>query len=513
MRFFLIIIIEILIILGTKSLEVNEITSWLLGINFSVAFFSLNFTFFGYQLSKYKAIYDKITNRQWFNIYVIIILPFLPIITYLIYPVLWGKLSLWILPVVFWSAIDNAKLTAIYLTPDNYLKQKINNKSIRDYFKRLAIEIEKEELFHQKYLDNVENFQIPMHEMDFDPGILGCEKNDLWDSLTVIIKCSIVNNDYPVFRKSINSALMLLTSSYNYKHKPTNDYKINSAIRKISRKRLKSIINRVNNDDIEGIFLQSISNELCTFIMNDVKLMKPLSDVISIVSSDITMIGQSLLSSKNPKEPIKILNTLHAVAELTIMRLNKEKKDNKEISLDSYNVSSYAYYIKDLAITSLDTKDYHFTHRCMETLSYLGCNAAKSKSRKTVAATFECLVQIGRVARSKNIGCFWHRCIIPIVKHAEEFMGHILTWTISDIDENGSFFLKHCAENAYSRIRGVKCEIIPKSNLHPKYWITELTKNGEKIKHVETLSGMYGYSGSLDYSDFSNLQEYVLHEI
>jgi len=57
-----------LIFLGSLNINVQKITPWLLGINFTIAVFSVNFTFFGYQLSKYKAIYSKITSRQWINI-------------------------------------------------------------------------------------------------------------------------------------------------------------------------------------------------------------------------------------------------------------------------------------------------------------------------------------------------------------------------------------------------------------------------------------------------------------
>ena len=50
-------------------------------------------------------------------------------------------------------------------------------------------------------------------------------------------------------------------------------------------------------------------------------------------------------------------------------------------------------------------------------------------------------------------------------------MGHILTWLVQDIDKGGNFYMK-----GYE-------------------------------------SGMYGYGGQSDYSDFSNLKEYVLHGI
>ncbi|MDX8399328.1 MAG: hypothetical protein R8K20_03675 [Gallionellaceae bacterium] len=73
--------------------------------------------------------------------------------------------------------------------------------------------------------------------------------------------------------------------------------------------------------------------------------------------------------------------------------------------------------------------------------------------------------------------------------------------------------MKGYAEQAYSRLRGVKCVIRQKSNLNPRFWIEELEDDGEKRPHVEYQSGMWGYDGQLDYSNFSNLKEYVLHGI
>lgn len=513
MKYLVLFIIELFLVIGSRGIDVSKITPWLLGINFTVAFFSINFTFFGYQLSKYKALYQHITSRQWFNIFTIIALPFLPVITLLISEKIFGLIALWILPVLCWSAIDNAQLTLKYLSPDEYLKRNFNGDNIKQYIKRLKKEVEKESGAHQKYLDNKDKFQIPSHAFDFKPGILGCPKNDLWDSITVIIKLSIENNDYPVFRKSVTSTLELLKEFYRFDSGGESGYKINGAIQHIARNRLRSIISRINSDDKELIFLQSLSNELCSFLMEDYALEDSLSDITSSVASDVVMISKTIMHSENSFEPIKALNTIHAVIELSIYRLENNNSGDIKNTVDRYNISFYAFLIQSLAIEALKTENTHFAYRCMETLSYLGCNAAKHKARTTVAATFESLAQIARVARSKNAGCFWSRCIIPIEKHAEEFLGHILTWCIQDINKDGKFFLKSAAEQTYSRIRGIECSIKPISNYSPAFWINQVKdEKGEYKPHIETLLGAHGYGGSIDYSDYSCLQEYKLSD-
>ena len=93
-------------------------------------------------------------------------------------------------------------------------------------------------------------------------------------------------------------------------------------------------------------------------------------------------------------------------------------------------------------------------------------------------------------------------------------MGHILTWLVRDLKEDGTFTLKACAEQAYSRIRGVCCTIKPKAKSNPKFWIEEEVdgETGGKTPHKEKMHGMFGYDGEVDYSNFDDLTEYVLRD-
>lgn len=93
-------------------------------------------------------------------------------------------------------------------------------------------------------------------------------------------------------------------------------------------------------------------------------------------------------------------------------------------------------------------------------------------------------------------------------------MGHILTWLMRELDADGKFPLKSCAEVAYSRIRGKVCVISPKAGLNPFFWIQEEQdeSTGLAKPYSESLSGMYGYSGSIDYSDVKELKRYRLYD-
>jgi len=422
-------------------------------------------------------------------------------------------MALWVLPILVFSSIDNASLTTNYLSPRKFIDDSTSNSAIAQYLELLAKEIKEEVDAHQSYLNDRAKYQIPMHAYDFEPSTLGLEQNDIWDSIAVITKLSIENNDYPVFRQSLSAILKLVLSFYSFKYKGEEAYKIDGGMKSIARYRLRSIIANIIEQDKSGIFLQSLSSELCDFLMKAEVLEKPCSDMTRSIASDSVWVGKKMIESHSVIEPIKILNTIHRVIEISIYKMEDEKLGGSFESLDKHNISAYAYDIKSLGISALNNENSHFAYRCMESLSYLGCNAAKLKSTQTVVAVLESIVLLGRLARNLKIGCFWSRCLIPAESHAEEFMGHILTWLVHDIDSDRNFFMKGYAEQAYSRLRGVKCVIKPKANSNPCFWIEELEKDGKKISHIEYESGMHGYGGESDYSDFSNLKEYVLRGI
>lgn len=506
-------IIEISLFASLRGQDLDKITPWLLGINFTISAFSINFTFFGYQLSKYQSIYTGITKRQWLNIFTLLIIPFIPLASYLIYPRYFGEIALLSLPIIALSSIDNALLTASYLNPLTYIADKLSKKSIESYVSALSEKVINEIRLHETLMEKRKSLQTPIHGHDFQPSTFGTELDDLWDAATTVAIQSIENNDYAVFRKSIKQTIELLFSFYDAKIEKNENYRLKSGLQFIAHQRFKALTTQISEVDKSGVFLLSLSNELCDFLEQEVSLSPVCSDIAMAVSSDVVSIGQKMLEEKSSIEPIKILNTVHRVLEAGLLEIAKGDRKDGYNTINGYNISAYVYYISRLGITALDNKNHHFAYRCIETLSYIGCNAAKIKAQQTIVAALESIVHLGRLARSLKIGCFYHRCLIPAESHAEEFMGHIMTWLIRDIDSSGNFYMKEYMEQSYSRLRGVQCTITPRSNLNPRFWIEEVKEDGKTVPHIESESGMYGYDGELDYSDFSNLKQYVLHGI
>jgi len=137
-------------------------------------------------------------------------LPFFPLICFLIAPEYFGKIALWVLAVLVFSSIDNTALTAKYLSPKKFIEDSINDKAISQYLALLTKELKKEIEEHKCYLDNIAEYQMPIHAYHFEPDILGLEPTDIWDSITVTTNLAIENNDYPVFRQSLSAIFKLI---------------------------------------------------------------------------------------------------------------------------------------------------------------------------------------------------------------------------------------------------------------------------------------------------------------
>jgi len=514
LKYFILAIIEVLLVIKSWNIDLSAISNWLIGINFTLAVFSVNFTFFGYQLSRYKPIHDKLTKRQWFNIVIVFSLPFIPILAFLFFPTYYEIASLWMMPIILFSSIDNARLTSQYLNPEFFLHEHFSKPLISKYVRSLYSVVAIEVKSHKEYLRNIKKFQIPSHKWEFYPNTLGITKDDLWDKIVLVLKKSLENNDYAIFMKSLTTLFDLLRQTYSFPSQTDDDFLELQALMTIAHSRLQSIIRWIYSTDAEGTFVNAISNQLCIYLTSEEAVSAPAGTLTKNIAKDAVWIGSKMLESEEIQEPMKILNAFHSLVELAIHQIKQDINGGKERFFDQHNIALYVYLIKSLGVAAVKNERTHFVYRTMETLSYLGCNATKIKARQTVLACFESLVQIGRSSRKAKLGCFWNRCIIPMHLHAEEFMGHILTWLIRDIDKDGNFFLKGVAERAYSRLRGFECKIIPKHDLNPKFWIEEVIddKTDKPIDYIESLSDMYGYNGTLNYSNFEDLTEYVLHD-
>lgn len=202
------------------------------------------------------------------------------------------------MPIIIWSAYENAQLTASYLSPVTYLKHKLSSDSIEEYLGNLYTTVSGEVVQYKEYLDNLSRFQIPAHELSYSPDVLGVSKDDLWDKVLVVTKLAFSNNDYPVFMTCIELMLPLLENSYSMKSKSEHDYDEITGVALIAHKRFLGLLNWIAFQDKEGSYIEALTNRLCTFLRRPDSISDPLSKLTENIAADVTYLGTIMLKSK-----------------------------------------------------------------------------------------------------------------------------------------------------------------------------------------------------------------------
>jgi hypothetical protein len=104
--------------------------------------------------------------------------------------------------------------------------------------------------------------------------------------------------------------------------------------------------------------------------------------------------------------------------------------------LVNHGLAACATIIKNLGEAAIGLGDTQFLYRCLDALGWLGCAAAREKQHAVGSACANGLVQLGRLARAKQLPCFWNRCALSPADHACERIEWIASWTCR-LDEVG----------------------------------------------------------------------------
>lgn len=513
--YLIIFVFDLIILRFIPNDNLDKIVNWLIGINFTLSIFAINFTFFSYQLSKYKPLVEKLSVLQWLNIVSLLVFPFFPVVLFLINPN-WGAIAaLLIMPAVIFSAIDNCIVMNTRLDPSDYIRRNFSNRRILNYFKTLMPLIKKEVEKHTAYVErNIEQgkgTKIPMAQMMSTPDTVGHVDDDLWDKIIVLTKLAIQNNDTPNFMRSLDAVINILSSAYDFKLSG-QDSQVPHSFKSVVGKKLQFLFKSIFELDKERIFSEIMAKKFSDFLVEGRAAGIPLDALSSSCASNLKWFGEKLLLEGREEEATKILITFHSVVTSSIEKCFKEQ-DKGKYAMEEHNIPGYVHFMKSLGQAAVKARGEHFVYRCGELLSYLGCEAVKKKNDMSVLACMEALVQLGRESRHAGFNCFWDNCFVPIHGHMETFLKHIFTWLIIDVNKEGEFRLKRQAEDAFSRLRGgeFKLEAQPEESGKILLKIVEVLDSKNKpVPYVIVLSDSNGEKGEMDYSNFSNLKEYSL---
>jgi hypothetical protein len=168
-------------------------------------------------------------------------------------------------------------------------------------------------------------------------------------------------------------------------------------------------------------------------------------------------------------------------------------------------MASYAGVITRMGIAAAqhDHSDLHY--RCMDGLGFLGVTAIRTHSTTLAIACMSGLVQLGRIARARNLPCFWDRCGLLPDAHAEDRIGWMISW-VTHYDANGRERWARTSGDALSRLRGTRTNV-------------QFAEEGGRVKyHIVTTDQPYaigilddGRHAQVDYSDPTMLKDFMLY--
>lgn len=501
-------IYEAVLYLGREVIAWDQLRNWPFTVSFAVMIFATNFTFFAYQLAPYKSVLTRLSRRQWLNLGLLAVLPFISV-GMLAFSEKWAAYTaVALLPLIINCAFENWQLTQSKIYPEAFLDIEFSRTQIRDYVSEIAARLKEDKTAFEATAAQKE-LMMPMHNINYTPSAIDIVHDASWDRLIRIASIATTHGDSVVYRAVARKAIDHLYEACVIEMGGEGSLHSDD-IRAWAIARFRSLMEAVS-ESASGSFAQIMIHELGLLLGEEEQWKQPVSRFSTAVSAMMTQIELGRIKLDQVAGDRTALNALHRFVSRGLYAIIQRPKG--ETGLDSYNISYVADQVCRLGSAAIAAGNVDYLYRCLETLGYLACNSAKLQAFETIVACVAKLVQLGREAKSRDLQCFWDHCILPPHIHAEEHLGHILTWLVRiPAGTEGKFKLQSTMEQAYSRLRGVGCKIQPRDKSYPKFWIEEEhDSEGEPVAHRESVGGMYGYGATLDYSDVAMLKEFVLY--
>lgn len=394
--------------------------------------------------------------------------------------------------------ILNYRIASAALSPIDYIGKIFDRNSLMIYLNIIEGEIElSNREFEETRRGHIKNLPVNLFSR---PPITGGADN-FFGKFIQIIELTIKNKDQSTYNFALDTYLQ------NFQFLLGSNSKASGEVKSVAQNQFSLLVRVIIEASGEHYFLEIFAEKLYKILLGEGAQRGPFDSKINSIASALEVISVASFESKAKIDIKKLLHTMH----LFILKVFNELLGKENESLNLYNFSIFIDVVKRIGLKAIKHDQFFVLYTAMESICYLGCHFAKNKNEQSVLTCLNALVQMGRTSKSSGMQCFWDRCLHPPHIHAEEFLGHIMTWAVAHKDGD-RFFLQGGFEGAYSRIRGYEVDIIPKAALNPVFWVEDVKDaEGNKTPWVESVHGMYGYYSELDYSDFDNLKQYVLH--
>jgi hypothetical protein len=443
--------------------------------------------------------------HRWISV-ILLILSILPIGLSILYPDYKIHISFGSIPIVITGSVFLNILVARESSGKTILNKYASLKKLDKFLPKLVDKIDK------ILTEDKENYEssladIPMHEWHNQPLNITMFDDDPIDMLVKLSFISIVNNDSSTFA-DITKRIVDYTEylhKYDIQKTISKDYDVQRYIKEYMNDSINIVIKYSQQHDNTFLYTRKLLNVLIEKIIELAKSQKQDSTLSYILISHINNISIELIQNKLYKDALKTVIASRKIIQMGIDNPRKDSEDNQKN--DIYFTNSLDIYfssIKILGEKAIECENSDFLYRCLDSLGWVGCSAARKEIFPALESCLHNLVQLGRLARKYNLNCFDSHCALTPFDHTLERIQWIASWLLGDeLIEKSEYEVQLIAE-AVSRLRGYKTSITIDLNSNPKYKI-EVTNE----PHIVT-SNDNGTIRKLNYADVNMISNFQL---
>lgn len=438
-------------VFGTPGNQTERFQSTLFGASISLAAFSVNFSLVSYQFSPYRSILREFPRTQGLLAGLLLALALTPLlsITGVLPPVWLPTMSTAIVPLVAAAGLFLLAAAGRSSDPKEVIKASSDRKTIVAFATNVALETHKQLRLNQA-APLVAVDQVPIHEFD-DPMIQIAREQDPIRTLSQIGRLAIIAEDTSTFAHSARALCSAITI--------TNQLDFPETIKTNSLRIRAHLLSHVHSA-LEGVGLEAVERDrtgASAGIFFDVCRQFAHNHAHDATDGSSRAREMLQLMANVARSALTKGNRAPALATIILARqiLHSSFADaNEKLETIAANyLASITYVISSIGKAAIEAEDTELLYRCLDAYGWTGCAAVKAEEFAIAQACSRQLVYLGRLARARELECFWPRCALAPHDHAWQR----LEWMLSHAQKRLPY-MELLAE-AFSALGGSETDI------------------------------------------------------
>jgi len=477
-------------------------------MSFGIATFYVSFSIGSFNSSAYRSFHSVFPPRLLVGCIFLVVLSFIPLVVLVVIPDVYLKTCLVLLPVLAISGVGLLDIARIETTPANLLQRLCSVRKAKQYLRSLAPLVE-EKVKETNALNLTKAEDRPTHEFGWHLFV-PLQQADLLQDLASLGLLAIRLDDHYVFNGVMRRGLEILnlTKTIQLNEKSQNTYLVRKELFERTEDVLKRIVTTLQSKKAAASLMRVAIDVFAEEAVAKTKKREQTQDIVFSILHLMSSLGKSCYtigSKSDIRIPLIVSRQLvqKGVDDPLLIENEKNKHSTKGLEFQ-HALPQLSDVIKEIGSFAVKNNDSNLLYRCFNAFSWLGCAAIKSENFLVTTACLRGLSQLGRLARAKNLECFWDKCAVKPEDHAAEHIEWISTWTARMLEDKRNRWVE-LIEVAYSRLYGKKTSISIESREEQPF----IQRNISDEHYTESYYLQAG-SRNVDYSDFTFLKDLEL---